>query len=185
MDDASSDIEDDLQHDAASGDEDDGIEEESDASEDDDDEVCFMSIFIYSFEYIVIKLSFAQDENVNWDQTFLPHLDDFQGPNEQIKPDFLQDSGTSPLDILRKFMDDGMVQKIVTESNRYAEQVKWTSPRAFVGWTPVNAAEIWRFLALILNMTIVKKLSYKEYWSTDPLVSTPFFGTVMSRDRYL
>ncbi|XP_021953595.1 piggyBac transposable element-derived protein 3 [Folsomia candida] len=76
-----------------------------------------------------------------------------------------------------------MVETIAVESNRYAEQVKEISPRAFISWSPVNAADIWRFFAVILAMTLVKKSSYKEYWSTDSLVSTPFFPTVMSRDR--
>ncbi|OXA57084.1 PiggyBac transposable element-derived protein 4 [Folsomia candida] len=125
-----------------------------------------------------------EDETINWDEEFRPPVHNFQGPDDQIKDDFRHHFGTS-LDILRKFIDDSMVEKIAVESNRYAEQVKRTSPRAFIGWTPVTAADIWRFLSLILAMTLVKKSSYKEYWSTDPLVSTTFFPSVMSRDRFI
>ncbi|OXA58076.1 hypothetical protein Fcan01_06552 [Folsomia candida] len=114
---------------------------------------------------MAMQISEGDDDDLYYDAA---SEDDFEAEDESDsdidEDDFRHHFGTS-LDILRKFIDDSMVEKIAVESNRYAEQVKRTSLRAFIGWTPVTAANIWRFLSLILAMTLVKKSSYKEYWS--------------------
>lgn len=33
-------------------------------------------------------------------------------------------------------------------------------------------------------MSRIKKLDMKDYWSTDPLLSTPIFRQIMPRNRY-
>ncbi len=37
----------------------------------------------------------------------------------------------------------------------------------------------------VLLMGVIKKTSLRHYWSTDPLLQTPFFGTLFSQDRFL
>ena len=44
--------------------------------------------------------------------------------------------------------------------------------------------EIERFLALYVLTGIVKKPELSEYWSTNPLLRTPIFGEIMSRNQF-
>lgn len=86
--------------------------------------------------------------------------------------------------MLQKFLTDGIIGDVVRETNRYAEQ-DWTRhPASYTDWKPVDLAQIWQFLAITFMMGLVKKPSIREYWSTDELIQTPFFATVMSRNRY-
>ena len=41
-----------------------------------------------------------------------------------------------------------------------------------------------KFIGLLLAMGIVKKPHIEDYWSTDPILSTPVFNDTMSRDRF-
>ncbi|XP_066593224.1 piggyBac transposable element-derived protein 4-like [Prorops nasuta] len=52
-------------------------------------------------------------------------------------------------------------------------------------WEPVTVNELRVFLGLTINMGHVRKSKLENYWSTDPLLSTPIFNTVMCRNRYL
>jgi hypothetical protein len=38
---------------------------------------------------------------------------------------------------------------------------------------------------MTILMSQLKKHRIKEYWSTDPLIETPIFGTIFTRDRYI
>ncbi len=122
---------------------------------------------------------------VNWNQQFHPNIHQFVPPTHDICPELGIDLVSSPFQIMQKFITDEMIDEIVTETNRYAEQTKVCHPRSFKGFVKVENGDIWKFFALILNMTLVKKASYKDYWNIDPMISTPFFASVMSRDRYI
>jgi hypothetical protein len=82
------------------------------------------------------------------------------------------------------------VQKIVTETNRYAEKFKNSrghifSKRSRVNeWQPVTAEEIYVVLALFMLMGIVQDPSVRMYFSRNHLVATPVFGSVISLDRF-
>ena len=41
-----------------------------------------------------------------------------------------------------------------------------------------------KFLALHLLTRIITKHEISQYWSTDPLLVTPIFNNIMSRNRY-
>ena len=45
--------------------------------------------------------------------------------------------------------------------------------------------EIKAFFALIIVMGLVHQQDVHNYWSLDLVTSTPFFGTVMPKDRFL
>jgi len=52
-------------------------------------------------------------------------------------------------------------------------------------WKDTNVGEMYTFLATTILMSRNKKLDMKDYWSTDPLLSSPIFRQIMSRNRYL
>lgn len=44
--------------------------------------------------------------------------------------------------------------------------------------------EMYIFIGLNLLTAHLKKNNLKDYWSTDPIIETPFFGKVISQDRF-
>jgi hypothetical protein len=78
---------------------------------------------------------------------------------------------TNPVDIFEQLFDTDVVQKIVTETNRYAEQFKNSRGSIFSKqsrvneWQPVTAEEIYVVLALFMLMGIVQKPSLRLYFS--------------------
>jgi hypothetical protein len=97
---------------------------------------------------------------------------------------------TNPVDIFEQFFGTDIVQKIVTETNRYAEQFTISRGRIFSkrsrvnGWQPMTAKEIYVVLALFMLMGIVQKPSLRMHLSRNHLVATPVFGSVISLDRF-
>ena len=83
-----------------------------------------------------------------------------------------------------------LIVKILRETNRYAEHCVQKNPNLsrcsrFRMWVSTTAAEMKRYLALIFAMGLVSQSDINEYWSTDPVTSTPFFPATMSGDRFL
>lgn len=72
------------------------------------------------------------------------------------------------------------------ETNRYAHQLKEsaTIPGKLAKWTETTVNEIYTFLAAVILMGLVRKNSLKDYWSTDPVIQTPFFSALFSLDRF-
>ncbi|KAM9305480.1 piggyBac transposable element-derived protein 4-like [Gastrophryne carolinensis] len=92
-----------------------------------------------------------------------------------------------PLAYLKLFLTDDVIEKIVTETNRYNEQQSATLRSKFSRnrkWEPVTKEDIWKFLGLILLTGVVGKPLQKWYWTTNKLLATPFFGTIMSECRF-
>ncbi|XP_068122086.1 piggyBac transposable element-derived protein 4-like [Hyperolius riggenbachi] len=92
-----------------------------------------------------------------------------------------------PLAFLALFLTDDVIDKIVMETNTYAEQ-QLATPHLRLSrnrkWEPVTSDELWLFLGLIILQGVVGKPVQKWYWSTNRLLATPFFGTVMSECRF-
>ena len=100
-----------------------------------------------------------------------------------IKVDIEDDN---PLEYLRLFLTDEVIDKIVLETNRYEEQQSATQ-QLFSRrrkWEPVTSEDIWKFLGLLILQGVVGKPLQKWYWTTNKLLATPFFGTVMSEYRF-
>nr|XP_012146326.1 PREDICTED: piggyBac transposable element-derived protein 4-like [Megachile rotundata] len=51
-------------------------------------------------------------------------------------------------------------------------------------WSSVTPKDMKKFLGLIILMGQTRKDSWKDYWSTAPLVFTPIFAQTMSRHRF-
>ncbi|OXA60346.1 PiggyBac transposable element-derived protein 4 [Folsomia candida] len=96
-----------------------------------------------------------RDPTFRENELFAPVVEDFDESEDKIRPEFGVSRRTSPLQMLQKFLTDGIIGDM-----------------------------IWQFLAITFMMGLVKKPSIREYWSTDELIQTPFFATVMSRNRF-
>ena len=54
----------------------------------------------------------------------------------------------------------------------------------FQKWKDVSVTEMKQFIALYLLTGIIRKPGVNLYWSTNPLLKTPFFNNVMPRNRF-
>ncbi|GBO03512.1 PiggyBac transposable element-derived protein 4 [Araneus ventricosus] len=93
-----------------------------------------------------------------------------------------------PLDYFNLFFDDDIFNFIVSETNRYAEShfqnAELTPSSRALKWKNINNQEMKRFIALLLLQGIVQKPMEKWFWSKRPILSTPFFGNIMSEIKY-
>ena len=98
--------------------------------------------------------------------------------------------GFRAINFFRLFFTTELVNLMVIETNRYAQQYFDANPnlpphsRSRL-WVPVSHREMEKFIGLCLLMGIVKKPQVNSYWSIHPLIRTPSFGFTMSRDRFL
>ncbi|XP_068728265.1 piggyBac transposable element-derived protein 4-like [Montipora capricornis] len=81
------------------------------------------------------------------------------------------------------FFTDQVWELLVTQTNLYANQKRGAAEKSV--WYPVSVEEMKGWVAVYLCMGIVNKPNILSYWSTDPILSTPFFGATMSRTRFL
>ncbi|XP_035217856.1 piggyBac transposable element-derived protein 4-like [Stegodyphus dumicola] len=133
------------------------------------------------------------------------HLEDIDinwvDPDISMKTDTYSFKGTNALkgnaaecsneiDFFECVFQMHLLDFITLETNNYIEQffelTESVSKKAHsVKWKNVSASELRKFLALTLLMGHIDKDSLKDYWSTDEMIETPFFGKAIARDRYL
>lgn len=128
-------------------------------------------------------------ENIKWREgAFEPQLFPFDEINSGISP-VVQSENNSPLYWFQCFFDTQLMDYIVDQTNLYhASFLASNDPdkrKHQKDWVPVNKEEFYSFLAIVMLMSVVKKATLSSYWSTDPLLATPIFATVMPRDRFL
>lgn len=49
----------------------------------------------------------------------------------------------------------------------------------------MSVADMKCFMVLVVAMGLVVQEELEDYWTTDPVLQTPFFSHVMSRDTFL
>lgn len=100
---------------------------------------------------------------------------------------FVSDSG-DPLEFFQLFFDDEILDFIVQETNRYAEDffgsTDLTPSSRALNWKDTDRREIKKFLAILLLQGMVQKPVERWFWSKRPILSTPIFGQIMTEKRY-
>ena len=93
-----------------------------------------------------------------------------------------------PLEYFLQFFDETVLNFIVDETNKYAENYlatkELTPSSRLLKWKRTDCQELRRFLGLLLFQGLVKKPVERFFWSIRPILSTPFFGKVMTEQRY-
>ncbi|XP_068097888.1 piggyBac transposable element-derived protein 4-like [Hyperolius riggenbachi] len=103
------------------------------------------------------------------------------------EPGLKVDCEHNPLAYLQLFLNDAVIDKIVEETNRYARQQLAAPQERFARgrkWEPVTKEDLWLFFSLIILQGVVGKPMQKWYWSTNKIIATPFFGSVMPEYRF-
>ena len=103
----------------------------------------------------------------------------------------LHDEDFTEYDIFANLLSDRVIDIMLKETNRYAEQylerkggINNLPPKARARkWTPVTLVEMRAFIGLILYMGLVRLPTYEMYWSNEELFQLGI-KKVMSRDRF-
>ena len=70
-----------------------------------------------------------------------------------------------------------LLQLLTEQSNLYHShnEEKWKISPKTLKWSSNTPEEMRKFLGLIILMGQVRKENIRDYWSTDPILSTPIF----------
>ena len=97
--------------------------------------------------------------------------------------------GNTPLDFFYLFLTVDLLDQLVRETNRYAQQViAAVGPRGqhsrLRKWVDTDRQEMEKFLGICFLMGVISKPSIQSYWTTTPILYTPIFPEIMPRDRF-
>jgi len=89
-------------------------------------------------------------------------------------------------EVVSSIIDDDLILLLTEQSNPYHSQnaEKWKVLSKTLKWSCITPEEMRKFLGLIILMGQVRKESVRDYWSTDPTISTPIFSRTMSRNSF-
>ncbi|CAH1239258.1 PGBD4 [Branchiostoma lanceolatum] len=100
----------------------------------------------------------------------------------------------TPLEFLNLMVPDSFYQTCTEQTNKYASDYFAVHPKAshppgsrVHRWPDegITEAEMRTFLALTIAMGILPHQDVQDYWSTDEVMQTPFFPSIMTRNRFL
>jgi hypothetical protein len=104
-------------------------------------------------------------------------------------PQFDISSDMGIVDVFEKLVDLSLVQHIVEDTNKYAQQqmAKRAAPFTFCSrirkWKGVTVDEMHVVLALFMLMEIVQKPTQRSYYSKNCLLFTSFLPKTLSLER--
>lgn len=90
-----------------------------------------------------------------------------------------------PHDFYNLFLDDEVLNYLVQETNRYAEQCKATNKNKYAvnNWCNTDPQEMKMFLGIVMYMGLVPMSSIRHYWKKDEYFNTKISQT-MPRFRF-
>lgn len=141
------------------------------------------------------------DKEATWEPVLSPEMElpdserPFHFSVRESGPKGIGDQVRCPIQFFFLFFTSAVLTNMVRETNRYAKAFLNTPvmklwlrhhPKSrFHNWCDTTMAELKKFFGLLLAMGLLRKKRLADYWSSNPILSTPFFGSVMCRDRFL
>lgn len=163
-------------------------EEEDSTEKNTDEEDNFSDISSSSDEDEIGPVQIPDPIDVPWTFSGIPRpAFPFQG-DSGIKLDNLNKD--NPIQLFECFFTNELINKIVVETNRYAEQYLNDNKETIKNqsrvkkWTATNANEIRTLLALFIIQGICIKPEYKLYFTKRESIETPFFSRIISEKRF-
>ena len=80
---------------------------------------------------------------------------------------------------------EDLIELIVTETNRNAEQKQQSSGRHNNNWSAINTADIRAYITIRFYQGIKGLPSARHYWSQNKLLRVDSVANLMPRNRYL
>lgn len=130
----------------------------------------------------------SRSSNIKWLHANLkPQIHTFDDRNSGTITENITYS-SQIIDYFRIFFSEDLMTHITNTTNNFyrctVEQLD-NIPPSLKKWHDTTINELYRFIALTLTMSRLKKLSFNEYWSTNEIIRTDVFGKHMARDRYV
>lgn len=115
-------------------------------------------------------------------QSIIP---DFDNNKSQFHPSFVGE--ITPFKVFEQFFGPRFYNLLKHYTNLYAEQQNMADqpPLTPTGWTDVTLTEIYKFLAIVLHMSLVKLPDTKDYWTQKAGLQTTFARRLMNRHRFM
>lgn len=110
--------------------------------------------------------------------------------NETPGPKHCPPVESKPIVYFNLFFTEILLNIFVTETNRYANQTtteladNLSPQRRKQNWAAVGLIEMKAFIAVILNMCLIRKPTIPSYWSTKDSQATPWFRKMFTRNRF-
>lgn len=99
-----------------------------------------------------------------------------------------EDHMVNPIDYYRHFITDEIIDLMVRETNRYAEQYlqahQISRRTKYRQWIPTTREEIFKFFGIIIEMGLVQMPQRNHYWSSSQLYGLEIIRKTMSRERF-
>ncbi|KAK5966173.1 PiggyBac transposable element-derived protein 4 [Trichostrongylus colubriformis] len=118
-----------------------------------------------------------EEEDDVWSSMIIPH-DHIPFTGDHGVKDELLFRLKEPAEFFRYFLNENLIDLILTETNRYGKAKKDT-------FEPLDETEFWKFFAICLHMGIERRAHLKEYWSTRAVYSKSFCAQYISRARFV
>jgi len=117
---------------------------------------------------------------------FQPKVHQFCSSKSGIQKDFELNSNSTILDFFEALVTPFLLGKVAYETNEYFRQNTESHILSCrnASWYDTTSEELYLFISVQMLMARNKKLDISEYWSTDPLLYSPIFGKIMSRNRF-
>lgn len=103
-------------------------------------------------------------------------------------PLVILDEDIGPMDYFKLFFTDEIIELMVIETNRNAQQFLNTQRVSrgsrFSFWQPINKNDMEKFMGLLLWMGLVNMTSIADYWSKAERYKNSVASNTMSRNKF-
>ena len=124
----------------------------------------------------------SESSDDEWSDTLtqvdIPQFRETSGPTTPMEAD------KNELHFLELLFPDEIYGILVTETNRYAQQLQEKLGKDDTNWTDTTRAEMKAFIGIRIFMSVLQLPSIDMYWSKDYMFGNLFIPNIMPRDRF-
>lgn len=127
-----------------------------------------------------------EDMEVEWSEIVenenieLKEFNHFAGPVHNLPV------GSTPLDYLKLFLTDDVLDSVRRNTNKYAEFCARKRGSIDREWRPIETIrELWTYFTVLLVMSINHVPRISDYWSEDPSLGNERIKRLMTRNRFV
>ena len=110
---------------------------------------------------------------------------DIEIPNfsQHVGPTKVMPKESTELDFFLLIIDNRILNEILRETNRYAEQSLKAKNKDSSTWDRVELQEMKAFFGLLIAMSLHRVPWLRDYWSDDWVLGVPAFAQIMTQNR--